>query len=148
MPALSPTMSKTGGKIVKWHKKERDRVEVGDVIAEIETDKAIMEFESVDEGILARILVSEGTSGVSVNQLIALMLEEGEDKNALDNYIAVSATNIEAKEKVESNLEEKCKSQTLFGHWKKREGYALLVNRQKRKSQKFSISSKAQLAVS
>ncbi|MFP3030496.1 MAG: biotin/lipoyl-containing protein, partial [Wolbachia sp.] len=51
MPALSPTMSKTGGKIVKWHKKEQDKVEVGDVIAEIETDKAIMEFESVDEGV-------------------------------------------------------------------------------------------------
>ncbi|WP_395463445.1 pyruvate dehydrogenase complex dihydrolipoamide acetyltransferase [Wolbachia endosymbiont of Cantharis cryptica] len=103
MPALSPTMSKTGGKIVKWHKKEQDRVEVGDVIAEIETDKAIMEFESIDEGVMAKILVSEGTSGVPVNQLIALMLEEGEDGSALDNYISASATNIEAKEKVESN---------------------------------------------
>ncbi len=83
MPALSPTMSKTGGKIVKWHKKEQDKVEVGDVIAEIETDKAIMEFESIDEGVLAKILVTEGTSGVPVNQLIALMLEEGEDESAL-----------------------------------------------------------------
>jgi pyruvate dehydrogenase E2 component (dihydrolipoamide acetyltransferase) len=79
MPALSPTMNKTGGRIVKWHKKELDRVEVGDVIAEIETDKAIMEFESVDEGIMAKIFVPEGTSGVPVNQLIALMLEEGEE---------------------------------------------------------------------
>ncbi|MBV0899269.1 MAG: 2-oxo acid dehydrogenase subunit E2 [Wolbachia endosymbiont of Fragariocoptes setiger] len=79
MPALSPTMSKTGGKIVKWHKKEQEKVEVGDVIAEIETDKAIMEFESVDEGIIAKILIPEGTSGVSVNQPIAIMLEEGED---------------------------------------------------------------------
>ncbi|MDR2831737.1 MAG: pyruvate dehydrogenase complex dihydrolipoamide acetyltransferase [Rickettsiales bacterium] len=103
MPALSPTMSKTGGKIVKWHKKEQDKVEVGDVIAEIETDKAIMEFESIDEGVLTKILVSEGTSGVPVNQLIALMLEEGEDKNSLDNYISASATNIEAKEGVEAN---------------------------------------------
>ncbi|WP_353275062.1 pyruvate dehydrogenase complex dihydrolipoamide acetyltransferase [Wolbachia endosymbiont (group A) of Ennomos erosarius] len=103
MPALSPTMSKTGGKIVKWHKKEQDKVEVGDVIAEIETDKAIMEFESVDEGVLAKILVTEGTSGVPVNQPIALMLEEGEDESALGNYVSASATNIEAKKEVETN---------------------------------------------
>ncbi|WP_375604624.1 pyruvate dehydrogenase complex dihydrolipoamide acetyltransferase [Wolbachia endosymbiont of Anurida maritima] len=103
MPALSPTMSKTGGKIVKWHKKEQDKVEVGDVIAEIETDKAIMEFESVDEGVIAKILVTEGTSGVPVNQLIALMLEEGEDESALGNYVSASATNIEAKKEVETN---------------------------------------------
>ncbi|UVW84500.1 pyruvate dehydrogenase complex dihydrolipoamide acetyltransferase [Wolbachia endosymbiont of Aedes albopictus] len=103
MPALSPTMSKTGGKIVKWHKKEQDKVEVGDVIAEIETDKAIMEFESVDEGVLAKILVTEGTSGVPVNQPIALMLEEGEDESALGNYVSTSATNIEAKKEVETN---------------------------------------------
>ncbi len=103
MPALSPTMSKTGGKIVKWHKKEQDKVEVGDVIAEIETDKAIMEFESVDEGVIAKILVAEGTSGVPVNQLIALMLEDGEDESALDNYVSASATNIEAKKEVETN---------------------------------------------
>lgn len=97
MPALSPTMSKTGGKIVKWHKKEHDKVEVGDVIAEIETDKAIMEFESVDEGIIGKILISEGTSGVQVNQLIALILEEGEDINILDNYTP-SAFGSEVKE--------------------------------------------------
>ncbi|WP_265033115.1 pyruvate dehydrogenase complex dihydrolipoamide acetyltransferase [Wolbachia endosymbiont (group A) of Sicus ferrugineus] len=103
MPALSPTMSKTGGKIVKWHKKEQDKVEVGDVIAEIETDKAIMEFESVDEGVLAKILVTEGISGVPVNQPIALMLEEGEDESALGNYVSASATNIEAKKEVETN---------------------------------------------
>lgn len=90
MPALSPTMSKAGGKIVKWHKKEQDKVEVGDVIAEIETDKAIMEFESIDEGALAKILVTEGTSGVPVNQPIALMLEEGEDESALNNYTSTS----------------------------------------------------------
>ncbi|XP_011862163.1 PREDICTED: dihydrolipoyllysine-residue acetyltransferase component of pyruvate dehydrogenase complex, mitochondrial-like [Vollenhovia emeryi] len=96
-------MSKTGGKIVKWHKKEQDKVEVGDVIAEIETDKAIMEFESVDEGVLAKILVTEGTSGVPVNQPIALMLEEGEDESALGNYVSTSATNIEAKKEVETN---------------------------------------------
>ncbi|WP_341820042.1 pyruvate dehydrogenase complex dihydrolipoamide acetyltransferase [Wolbachia endosymbiont (group B) of Agrotis exclamationis] len=101
MPALSPTMSKTGGKIVKWCKKEQDKVEIGDVIAEIETDKAIMEFESVDEGVLAKILVSEGTSGVPVNQLIALMLEEGEDKSALD---LASAINTKVEKEVEADF--------------------------------------------
>lgn len=101
MPALSPTMSKTGGKIVKWCKKEQDKVEIGDVIAEIETDKAIMEFESVDEGVLAKILVSEGTSGVPVNQLIALMLEEGEDKNALD---LASAINTKVEKEIEADF--------------------------------------------
>lgn len=101
MPALSPTMSKTGGKIVKWCKKEQDKVEIGDVIAEIETDKAIMEFESVDEGVLAKILVSEGTSGVPVNQLIALMLEEGEDKSALD---LASAINTKVEKEVKADF--------------------------------------------
>uniref|UniRef100_A0A3B0J0F8 Acetyltransferase component of pyruvate dehydrogenase complex n=1 Tax=Wolbachia endosymbiont of Aleurodicus floccissimus TaxID=2152762 RepID=A0A3B0J0F8_9RICK len=101
MPALSPTMSKTGGKIVKWCKKEQDKVEIGDVIAEIETDKAIMEFESVDEGVLAKILVSEGTSGVPVNQLIALILEEGEDKSALD---LASAINTKVEKEVEADF--------------------------------------------
>ncbi|MDM8335456.1 pyruvate dehydrogenase complex dihydrolipoamide acetyltransferase [Wolbachia pipientis] len=102
MPALSPTMSKTGGKIVKWCKKEQDRVEVGDVIAEIETDKAIMEFESVDEGVLAKILVTEGTSGVPVNQPIALMLKEGEDRNILDKYASSSIKNETKKEMKEA----------------------------------------------
>ena len=82
MPALSPTM--TEGNLAKWHKKEGDPVKAGDVIAEIETDKATMEFEAVDEGTLGKILVPEGAEGVKVNQPIALLLEEGEDKSALD----------------------------------------------------------------
>ena len=82
MPALSPTM--TEGKLAKWHKKEGDEVSAGDVIAEIETDKATMEVEAVDEGTLGRIVVPEGTEGVKVNAVIALLLEEGEDKAALD----------------------------------------------------------------
>ncbi|MGO8919046.1 MAG: pyruvate dehydrogenase complex dihydrolipoamide acetyltransferase [Stellaceae bacterium] len=82
MPALSPTM--TEGNLAKWHKKEGDAVKAGDVIAEIETDKATMEYEAADEGTLGRILVPEGTEGVKVNQPIALLLEEGEDKAALD----------------------------------------------------------------
>src|SRR5689334_15394941 len=83
MPALSPTM--TEGNIAKWHKKEGDAVKAGDVIAEIETDKATMEFEAVDEGTLGKILVPEGAQGVKVNQPIAVLLEEGEDKSALAN---------------------------------------------------------------
>ncbi|MDD9331179.1 MAG: pyruvate dehydrogenase complex dihydrolipoamide acetyltransferase [Wolbachia sp.] len=117
MPALSPTMSKTGGKIVKWHKKEQDKVEVGDVIAEIETDKAIMEFESVDEGVIGKIFVLEGTSGVPVNQLIALMLEEEEDKSVLDNYTSSFAKNDESKEEeikeVTENIVSNQKSSTV-----------------------------------
>jgi pyruvate dehydrogenase E2 component (dihydrolipoamide acetyltransferase) len=81
MPALSPTM--TEGNLAKWHKKEGDAVKAGDVIAEIETDKATMEFEAVDEGTIGRILVPEGAQGIKVNQPIAVLLEEGEDAKAL-----------------------------------------------------------------
>ncbi len=83
MPALSPTMAE--GNLVKWHKKEGDTVKAGDVIAEIETDKATMEVEAVDEGHIGKILVPEGTEQVKVNQVIALLLEEGEDASSLEN---------------------------------------------------------------
>jgi pyruvate dehydrogenase E2 component (dihydrolipoamide acetyltransferase) len=86
MPALSPTM--TEGNVSKWLKKEGDKVVPGDVIAEIETDKATMEVESVDEGVLAKIIVPQGTENVAVNSLIAVLLEEGEDISLLDNFIA------------------------------------------------------------
>ena len=79
MPALSPTM--TEGNLAKWLKKEGDAVKAGDVIAEIETDKATMEVEAVDEGILGKILISEGTQGVAVNTPIAMLIEEGESAN-------------------------------------------------------------------
>lgn len=82
MPALSPTM--TEGNLAKWLKNEGDLVSAGDVIAEIETDKATMEVEAVDEGILGKILVPGGTENVQVNQPIAILLEEGEDASALD----------------------------------------------------------------
>jgi pyruvate dehydrogenase E2 component (dihydrolipoamide acetyltransferase) len=82
MPALSPTM--TEGNLAKWLKNEGDQIKSGDVIAEIETDKATMEVEAVDEGTLGKILVPSGTEGVKVNEPIALLLEEGEDKSALD----------------------------------------------------------------
>jgi pyruvate dehydrogenase E2 component (dihydrolipoamide acetyltransferase) len=86
MPALSPTM--TEGKLARWLKKEGDTVESGEVLAEIETDKATMEVEAVDEGTLGRILVAEGTEGVAVNAPIALLLEEGEDAATLDQAAA------------------------------------------------------------
>src|SRR5437667_10197899 len=76
MPALSPTMEE--GKLAKWLKKVGDSVKSGEVIAEIETDKATMEVEAVDEGKLAKILVPAGTQGVKVNQVIAVLLGEGE----------------------------------------------------------------------
>src|SRR5256714_5156934 len=81
MPALSPTMEK--GNLAKWHKKEGDAVKSGDVIAEIETDKATMEVEAVDEGTLGKILVPEGTNDVAVNTPIAMILSEGEEAGAL-----------------------------------------------------------------
>jgi len=80
MPALSPTMEK--GNLAKWLKKEGDAVKAGDILAEIETDKATMEYEAVDEGVLAKIVVPEGTADVPVNQLIAVIAAEGEDVKA------------------------------------------------------------------
>jgi len=83
MPALSPTMRE--GTLARWLKKEGDAVASGDVIAEIETDKATMDFEAVDEGVLGKILVPDGTEGVKVNQPIGLLLEDGEDASALES---------------------------------------------------------------
>ncbi|WP_413204101.1 pyruvate dehydrogenase complex dihydrolipoamide acetyltransferase [Rhodospirillum sp. A1_3_36] len=86
MPALSPTMEE--GTLAKWLKAEGDAIAAGDVICEIETDKATMEFEAVDEGVLGKIIVPDGTAGVKVNQLIGIVLEEGEDASALDGFQA------------------------------------------------------------
>jgi len=80
MPALSPTMEE--GTLAKWLVKEGDTVKSGDIIAEIETDKATMEFEAVDEGVIGKLLVAEGTEGVKVNAVIAMIGEEGEDMSA------------------------------------------------------------------
>ena len=82
MPALSPTMEE--GNLAKWMVKEGDAVSAGDVIAEIETDKATMEVEAVDEGTIGKILITEGSEGVKVNEPIALLLEDGEDASALE----------------------------------------------------------------
>lgn len=81
MPALSPTM--TEGRLANWLKKEGDAVKAGDVIAEIETDKATMEVEAVDEGVIGKIVIPAGTDHVKVNELIAVLLEDGEDKSAI-----------------------------------------------------------------
>ena len=81
MPALSPTMEK--GNLAKWLKREGDAIKTGDVIAEIETDKATMEVEAIDDGTLGKILVPEGTNDVAVNTPIATILAEGEDRSAL-----------------------------------------------------------------
>src|SRR6476646_6166228 len=88
MPALSPTMEE--GKLAKWHVKEGDSVSSGDVIAEIETDKATMEVEAVDEGKIGKIVVPEGTDNVKVNSVIAVLLTEGE--NAADVKAPAAAT--------------------------------------------------------
>lgn len=95
MPALSPTM--TEGKISKWVKSEGDTVESGDVLCEIETDKATMEVEAVEEGTLGKILVQEGTENVAVNEPIAVLLEEGEDESAIKSASS-SASASQAKE--------------------------------------------------
>ncbi|MDQ0315848.1 pyruvate dehydrogenase complex E1 component subunit beta [Amorphus orientalis] len=102
MPALSPTMEE--GKLAKWVKKEGDSVSAGDVVAEIETDKATMEVEAVDEGTLGKILVDEGTDGVKVNTPIALLLGEGEDESALKE--APKSNGSEAPAPAEEKAEE------------------------------------------
>lgn len=89
MPALSPTMEK--GNLARWLKKEGDAIKSGDVLAEIETDKATMEVEAVDEGVLAKIVVPDGSQDVKVNELIALIAEEGEDAKAVASGAGESA---------------------------------------------------------
>jgi pyruvate dehydrogenase E1 component beta subunit len=89
MPALSPTM--TEGNLAKWHKKEGDTVKAGEVIAEIETDKATMEVEAVDEGVLGKILISEGSQNVAVNTPIAVLLAEGESNDNIGASITSAA---------------------------------------------------------
>ena len=96
MPALSPTMEE--GTLAKWLVKEGDTVKSGDIMAEIETDKATMEFEAVDEGIVGKILVAEGTAGVKVNTPIAVLVEEGEDASAISAAPAPAAPAAAAKE--------------------------------------------------
>jgi len=94
MPALSPTMEE--GTLAKWLVKEGDIVQSGDIMAEIETDKATMEFEAVDEGTIGKILIPEGTENVTVNTAIAILLEDGENLSNLDEgSSAVAADKLE-----------------------------------------------------
>ncbi|MEJ6710268.1 MAG: pyruvate dehydrogenase complex E1 component subunit beta [Amylibacter sp.] len=90
MPALSPTMEE--GTLAKWLVKEGDTVQSGDIMAEIETDKATMEFEAVDEGVIGKILIAEGTEGVKVNTTIATLLEDGEDASAAETIAYAAPT--------------------------------------------------------
>src|SRR5690349_20189044 len=94
MPALSPTMEQ--GKLAKWLKKEGDKVRPGDVLAEIETDKATMEVEAIDEGVLAKILVSDGTDNVAVNTPIAILAGEGESVSAASSSKPAPAPSAQA----------------------------------------------------
>jgi len=105
MPALSPTMEE--GKLSKWLKKEGDKVTSGDVIAEIETDKATMEVEAVDEGTIGKILVDEGTEGVKVNTPIAVLLGDGESASDIGSAPAAKAEAPKAEAKEEPKAEEK-----------------------------------------
>ena len=95
MPALSPTMEE--GTLAKWLVKEGDTVSSGDILAEIETDKATMEFEAVDEGIVGKILVAEGTEGVAVNTPIAVMIEDGESADDISASAAPAAAEAPAE---------------------------------------------------
>ncbi len=104
MPALSPTMEK--GNLAKWLKKEGDKVKAGDVIAEIETDKATMEVEAVDEGTLGKIIVAAGTADVPVNEVIAVLLEEGEDKSSIGD-VKAPKTAAQPEKKTEEKLASK-----------------------------------------
>ena len=104
MPALSPTMEK--GNLAKWLKKEGDTVKSGDVIAEIETDKATMEVEAVDEGTLAKILVPEGTADVPVNQVIAVLAGDGEDVKAAASGAKAESTPAAAPKAQEAKAQE------------------------------------------
>ncbi|AFC71180.1 pyruvate dehydrogenase complex dihydrolipoamide acetyltransferase [Rickettsia australis] len=101
MPALSPTM--TAGNLARWLKKEGDKVNPGEVIAEIETDKATMEVEAVDEGILAKIVIPQNSQNVPVNSLIAVLSEEGEEKADIDAFITKN-NNVSPSPKTDANL--------------------------------------------
>ena len=103
MPALSPTMEK--GNLAKWLKKEGDKVKSGDVIAEIETDKATMEVEAVDEGTLAKIVVPEGTQDVAVNDVIAVLAGDGEDVKAAGAAVQRAKNEPKAQAKSEAKAE-------------------------------------------
>lgn len=103
IPALSPTM--TEGNLARWLKKEGDKINPGEVIAEIETDKATMEVEAVDEGTLAKIIIPQGSQNVPVNSLIAVLIEEGEESSEIEEFIAKNNSNSPKKEEISKPAE-------------------------------------------
>ncbi len=116
MPALSPTM--TEGNLAKWHKNEGDTVSAGDVIAEIETDKATMEVEAVDEGVLGKIVIASGSENVKVNAVIGVLLEEGESAGDIGDAApaaapAATAETAPADADVEAKTEEAAPAATV-----------------------------------
>ncbi len=140
MPALSPTM--TEGNLAKWLKKEGDKISAGEVIAEIETDKATMEVEAVDEGVLGKILINEGTENVAVNKCIALILEDGEDKGALDKYKVESANDNKSEAQKEEKTLEVKKVETFVAPIAKQE-IVVKPDIKEAKTNKFSNKIKA-----
>lgn len=104
MPALSPTMEH--GNLAKWLKKEGDKIKPGEVIAEIETDKATMEVEAVDEGIMAKIVVAQGTQDVPVNKLIAVLLDDGESADSIEELIKKESTQSLKKQDTKQSTQE------------------------------------------
>ena len=118
MPALSPTMEE--GTLAKWLVKEGDSVSAGDILAEIETDKATMEFEAVDEGTIGKILVSEGSEGIKVNSPIAILADDGKNISNLEVSDISKEKQVPADTKnSKSKVNHKCK--TLFLEVAKRE---------------------------
>src|SRR5262245_56830911 len=109
MPALSPTMEK--GKLAKWLKKEGDSVKSGDILAEIETDKATMEVEAVDEGTVGKILIAEGTDDVAVNTPIAVLLGEGESSSDIKSQTSGTMPAAAAPPKAEPAKSEPARAQ-------------------------------------
>jgi pyruvate/2-oxoglutarate dehydrogenase complex dihydrolipoamide acyltransferase (E2) component len=108
MPALSPTM--TEGKIAQWLKKEGDAVKSGDLLAEIETDKATMEVEATDEGTLGKILADAGGDTIAVNAPIAVIIEDGEDSSALDEAVKAAQDEAKSAPKPEAKPEEEAEA--------------------------------------
>src|SRR3546814_3936066 len=111
MPALSPTMEE--GTLAKWLVKEGDTVSAGDLMAEIETDKTTMEFEAVDEGTIAKILVPEGADGVKVGAVIAILAEEGEDASAVETPPKEAAPKAEESKPAASEPKEAPKAEGI-----------------------------------
>ena len=103
MPALSPTM--TEGTLSKWRKKEGDIIKSGDIIADIETDKAIIEYEYTEDGVLGKILIQEGTSGIKVNDVIGVLLEEGETAKDLENFDSSPKKSIQDNKEQEAPIQ-------------------------------------------